>query len=326
MGIIVICLLLTMGFWGAAIMFWLKARDARLHEKDHREKAERQDSPHYKERYLEQSVKYRDQADTASTMAKVTASAGVVVPLALLAVASFTIVGTSMVGVVTTFGKPHPEVLGEGPHFVLPVSRVHEVFTGLDTAKAEKMSAASRDLQAVSASVTAQYAVDPARARDLYITNPSLNYRNAFIEPALFETFKAVTSRYTAEELVTKRTQVSADFVDALQEKLAQFHVRVQNVNITDFGFSKAFDEAIEAKVTATQKAETAKNDLERVKFEAQQRIEQAKGEAEAIRIQVDAITKQGGGEYVNLKAIEKWDGKLPQYSLGGATPFVQIK
>ena len=47
---------------------------------------------------------------------------------------------------------------------------------------------------------------------------------------------------------------------------------------------------------------------------------------AEAIRISAQAIQNQGGAAYVNLKAIEKWDGKLPQYMLGGnTTPFVNV-
>ena len=48
---------------------------------------------------------------------------------------------------------------------------------------------------------------------------------------------------------------------------------------------------------------------------------DKATAEAEAIRIQAQAIQSQGGAEYVNLKAIEKWDGGLPQY-LGGNTPI----
>lgn len=301
MFLIVICLVIAMVAWGVAIWAWLESRALRKNN-------------------------HATRADEASVIAKVALSGGIVIPLAILAVASFTIVGTTRVGVVTTFGKVHAETLSEGPHFVLPVSKVHEVFTGLDTAVAEKMSAASKDMQAVNASITVNYAVDPARARDLYVTNPPLNYRAAFIEPAVFEVFKAVASRYTAEELITRRAEVNAEFITALQTKLQQFYVRTQNVNITDFGFSKAFDEAIEAKVTATQRAETAKNDLERVKFEAEQRIEGAKAEAEAIRIQAKAIDAQGGANYVELKRVEKWDGKLPQYMLGGANPLLSIK
>ncbi len=77
--------------------------------------------------------------------------------------------------------------------------------------------------------------------------------------------------------------------------------------------------------MTAEQNALAAKNKLEQVKFEAEQRIAQAQAEAEAIRIQAEAIQNQGGAEYVNLKAIEKWDGKLPVYSLGSATPFINL-
>ena len=61
----------------------------------------------------------------------------------------------------------------------------------------------------------------------------------------------------------------------------------------------------------------TEKNKLERIKFEAQQKIEQSKAEAETIRIQADAIRQQWGAEYVQLKWIEKWDGKLPTTNLG---------
>jgi regulator of protease activity HflC (stomatin/prohibitin superfamily) len=326
MGIIVICLIITLIAWAVAVGAWLNARAHQKHVLDAEAKASA--NPQQYRVNPDALARGQSQADTLSTIAKLAAGAGLIIPAAVLVVASFTIVGSTRVGVVTTFGKVQPETLAEGPHFVLPVSSVHEVFTGLDTATANKMSAASKDMQAVGGSVTVNYAVDPAKARDLYILNPTLQYRQSFVEPALFETFKAVTSRYTAEELITKRAAVSAEFIEALKIKLAQFHVRVQNVNITDFGFSKAFDEAIEAKVTATQRAETAKNDLERIKFEAQQTIERAKAGAETIRIQAEAINKQGGQAYVDMKAVEKWDGKLPQYMMGGnnATPFIQIK
>lgn len=78
--------------------------------------------------------------------------------------------------------------------------------------------------------------------------------------------------------------------------------------------------------MTATQNALAAENNLKKVRFEAEQAVAKAKGEAEAIRIQVQAIQQQGGKDYVALKAIERWDGKLPTYMLGSNTlPFVNI-
>ena len=57
----------------------------------------------------------------------------------------------------------------------------------------------------------------------------------------------------------------------------------------------------------------------------AEQRIAQANGEAAAIRIQAEAIQQQGGAAYIQLKWIERWDGKQPMYMLGGATPLISI-
>ena len=107
----------------------------------------------------------------------------------------------------------------------------------------------------------------------------------------------------------------------AFQEEFIVVH----EVSIVNFNFSKSFKEAIEAKVTAEQQALAAKNKLEQVKYEAEQRISQAQGEAEAIRIQAQAIQNQGGAEYVNLKAIEKWNGQLPAYMLGDSVPLINL-
>ncbi len=76
----------------------------------------------------------------------------------------------------------------------------------------------------------------------------------------------------------------------------------------------------------AQQQALKAANDLDRIKTEAEQRVAQATAEAEAIKIQAQAITQQGGRDYVQLKAVEKWDGKLPgQMIPGSAVPFIPL-
>jgi hypothetical protein len=52
---------------------------------------------------------------------------------------------------------------------------------------------------------------------------------------------------------------------------------------------------------------------LQQREIQAKQRIGTATGEAEAIRVQAEAITKQGGEAYIKVRAIDKWDGKMPQ-------------
>lgn len=248
------------------------------------------------------------------------AIAAIVVFVLGLAVSCFTQVPTSTIGVVTVFGDPQQQVLTEGPHFVLPVAVIHPVSIGLETVQIKQAEAASKDMQRVFTSITMNYRVDPERARGLFIKNPALNYEDTYVGPAMFETFKAVAARYTAEQLITMRNQVSNDIVAALKTKLAPYGMIVQDINITDFSFSKAFDDAIEAKVTATQKAEQAERDLQRVKYEAEQQVAKAKGDAEAIQIQSQAIQQNGGDAYLKLQMLKQWDGHLPMYVVSGSS------
>ncbi len=185
--------------------------------------------------------------------------------------------------------------------------------------------AASRDLQSVSAKIALNYNLEPESVGLLW-QEIGADYRVRVIDPSIQEAVKAITAQYNAEELITKRSEVRDGIKTLLKEKLAVEHIVVTEFAVTDFSFSKSFDNAIEAKVTAEQRALEAKNKLEQVKFEAEQQITQAKAEAESIRIQAQAITQQGGKDYVQLQAISKWDGKLPtQFVPGSAVPFLTL-
>lgn len=238
---------------------------------------------------------------------------------------SVTTVPASHFGVVTLLGEVTDTVLGEGLHLVNPLAKVHRISVGLDTAKTENNEAASRDLQTVHTSITVNFRVNPVEVRNLYVQNPNLAYHEQYVVPAIKEVLKAVTSHYTAEELVTRRPEVSGKIREQLATKLAGYHLLVQDINITNFDFSKTFNESIENKVRATQEAERAQRDLERVKFEAEQKIVTAKASAQAIRIQAEAINSQGGASFVQLEAIKKWDGKLPTYTGSGPVPILNL-
>jgi regulator of protease activity HflC (stomatin/prohibitin superfamily) len=238
--------------------------------------------------------------------------------------ASVEVIHPSNVGVVTVFGEIQDKELPAGLHFVGPIAIVRQVYTGVHVVGVEGIEAASKDLQSVHAKLTVNYHPKVAEIRELYRINVGLTYGEIIVPQAATEVFKAVVARYTAEELIGKRQEVSAGITSALNERLTQYHLAVQSTQLVNFGFSKAFDAAIEEKVTATQKAATAERNLVTVKFNAESRIAQAKGEAEAIRIQAEAVAKAGGEEYVRLKAVEKWNGTLPQYVTAGAPmPFI---
>lgn len=242
--------------------------------------------------------------------------------------APFTVVPAGSVGVVTLFGNMQPKALPPGLHLVAPFSNVEKISTRIRKTDSNG-DAASRDLQQVTTHITLQYHVDADAAPALY-KRVGLNYDETIVAPQVQETFKAVTARYTAEELITKRDEVRAGIRDALKPRLEQLTdngLVVDDFAITNFAFSRNFSAAIEAKQEAEQLALKAQRDLERVRLEAQQKIALAQAEAEALRAQKQEITpdliKLREIE-VQQKAIDKWDGKLPSVN-GGALPFVNL-
>lgn len=248
-----------------------------------------------------------------------------VVYFSIKVLAPFTIVTAGERAVVYRLGAIN-RVLPEGLHFVIPV--VESVTTvDVKTQKEQvEASAASKDLQLVQASIALNYNINPENAGDL-LRSIGADYKQRVIDPAIQESVKAVSAQYTAEELITKRAEVKDQIKSSLSQRLSSDFIYVSDVSITNFDFSESFNQAIESKVTAEQDALKAKNQLERIKYEAEQKITTAKAEAEAIKIQAQAITQQGGKDYVQLKAIEKWNGILPgnMYS-GAALPFLNVK
>ena len=254
----------------------------------------------------------------------------------LIVLNPFFIVYAGERGVVLVWGQVQEKVLDEGLHLITPINTYVEKLDVRTRKEEVHATAASKDLQTVSTTIALNYHLEPDKVNLLW-KETGKQYKERLIDPALQEAVKAVTARFTAEELITKRNSVKEEISALLKERLHSRHILVDELSIVNFDFSQSFNAAIEAKVTAEQNALREKNRLEQIKYEAEQaiakargdaeaRVTNAKAEAEAIRIQAQAITQQGGAEYVRLKSIEKWDGKLPVNLYGSAPiPFLNI-
>lgn len=236
-------------------------------------------------------------------------------------------IGAGERGIVMNFGAVQDKVLNEGIHFRVPVMqriikmdiKIHKVVTDA--------ASASSDLQDVALSVALNYHVIPDKANLVYQTI-GVEFKERMIDPAIQEVMKAVSARYTAEELITKRPAVSAEMQESLTKRLLLSNISVDAFSIVSFSFSKIFTDAIEAKQTAEQNALKAERDLDRIKVEAQQTIAAATAEAEALRLQKMNISPdliELRKIEANLKAIEKWNGILPQVTGAGAVPFIGV-
>ena len=226
-------------------------------------------------------------------------------------------------GIILKFNAATGKIKEEGLYFKLPIIESVAEMDCRTLKEQVSASCASKDLQVVTTAVALNFSVDPVKCSEIYKTI-GIDYMEKIIEPSLQEGIKAIVSKYTAEQLVTEREDVRAKIIELMNEKLKDKGFIIQSVNIVNFDFSKEFNKSIEAKVTAEQTALAAKNKLAQVEYEAQQKVTEAKGKAEAMSLETQSLIQSP--TILTLRAIEKWDGKLPLY-VGSeeAMPFLNI-
>ena len=237
---------------------------------------------------------------------------------------SFYTVDSGQKAIVKTWGAVS-DVVGDGIHFKIPFAQSIEK-VDVRTKKAHTPAGAgSKDQQKVATEVSVNYHLIAEKLKDIY-TKTGLDVEDRLIDPRIQEVVKAIVAQYAAEQLLSQRDIVRTGIEEALTQTLSPYNIIVEAVQITNFDFSEQYNSAIEQKQVAEQNALKAKNDLDRINIEADQKISMARAEAEAIKIQSEAVRAQGGKEYVQLKAIEKWNGELPTYTGNGPVPILNLK
>lgn len=242
----------------------------------------------------------------------------------------FAIVPAGNRGVVTTFGRVDPNPRSEGLQFVAPLAQKLSLVNVQIQKGESEGDAASKDLQSVHTRVAINYHIEPNQTAQVF---QSIGAEEAVAEriivPSTHEAVKAATAQYTAEELITKRADVRDRIRTLLDARLRHHGIIVDEFSIINFLFSKGFTEAIEAKTTAEQLKLKAERDLERIRVEAEQKIAQARAEAESLKLQKQEVTS----ELIRLRemenqrrAIEKWNGVLPQFTGQSGVPFIDLR
>lgn len=225
----------------------------------------------------------------------------------------------SSVGIILTNGKPSPELLEPGLNFKVPYFQ-QIVIKDLRMQKTTiSTGSASSDKQSVQTVVSAMWHPEKSATYRLY-TAIGDDIANKLVQPNLIESIKSVTTRYKAEELLTKRQIVRDEIVNTLQTKIKSYGIVIDELAVEDLSFSEEYTDAIEATTTAQQLRIKAQEDLERIRIEGEQKVVQAKADAEAARLRAQTVTDR----VLMDKAIEKWDGVLP-LSTGGAMPFLDL-
>ena len=265
----------------------------------------------------------------------------------LIFYSGWVVVNPGHVGVVKRLGAVETSPLPEGFHIKIPfVDIVEEIDIRLQPARVPG-SAASKDLQQVDTTIVLQYSLNPSLVPKIFqqVGNREI-VNTAILRPAIAESVKAITAQFTAEELVTRRaevtismqTQIESFLTETLTEKDLNGALAIANLAIEEFEFSADFNRSIEEKVRAEQEALKAENEkIKRVtQAEAAAAERTLAAAAEAYKTEVESVARaeairreaaalKSNPELIQLRMAEKWDGQLPQFT-GGAVPFLQVE
>lgn len=262
-------------------------------------------------------------------------------------------VPTGSRGVVTQFGKI-VGIEGEGLAVLPPWQKLNNFNIRAEQADIEKAEGSTSDTQPVSVSLTVRYSIQTDRVSEVYEKYSHNGDLSSYVQTATAEVFKAVTARYSAPDLISKRALVSSDIGSALRAKLTTYGAQVISVDMRNFSFSPSYMAAINEKVTQEQLRLGAENKLLTVQSEQKQKVAVAEAEASARRAQADGeayatITEaKAAAQSLQLKnqAIKdspavlelrridvemekagKWNGALPTSIYAGAPiPFMSLK
>ena len=220
--------------------------------------------------------------------------------LVLWLILGFRMVSPTEVAVVQRFGK----IVG------VKSSGIHYGFRGIDTYNRiqinqqnvqDQYNTATRDMQTVNQIIQTQYTIDSSMAESLYLK--FLNkHVDSIIRPILSQSIKETASKYTIEELISKRAELGEVMTKSAKDRLDAYGIRIISIQIVNLELPEEYRNAVEQKKVAEQRVQKAAAELEEAK----------------IKAEANKVTSASYDANIKYKEfLAKWDGKLPLYQGG---------
>ena len=285
-----------------------------------------------------------------------------VVAVVLIAISCVRTVPTGHTGIVTVFGRVKDTTYEAGVHVCAPWEEVVNMDNRNQKASID-LACFSSDIQEVAVTYTLNYQISKQNAQTIY-KEIGVSYYDVVIQPRVQEAVKSEMAKYTAEELLSNRAQLSQDIRAVLTQQLSTYNIIVVDASMENLDFSDAFTDAVEAKQVAEQKSKQAQIEQTQKTMEANAAAERAEIQAKAdaavakiaaqaeldvVKIQADAAEYAGQkdaaviGQVRDIFAsdpknltqddirslllyyyIQKWDGQLPE-TYFSADDFYQL-
>lgn len=190
----------------------------------------------------------------------------------------------------------------------------------------EEMCFKSSDFLIFCADVNAAFKIVEDKAPQFYV-----NFRDAdtdkfihgFFRNVMRDSFTKFAATYTSDDINGgKQDELLVKVTTASRAELLTY-----GVDLIKLGFAHPprpppeIQQAITAKLTAVQRAIQVENELRSAEAEAKKKIAEAEGKAKANQVEMSSLTPQ----LLQMRALEKWDGHLPQVNGSTALPFLNL-
>lgn len=209
------------------------------------------------------------------------------------------------------------------------------------------MQAYSQDQQPADLRVSVNYHVPPNEVSNVYANYGSLEaLADRVIARKAPQAVKTVFGQFNAVSVIQDRANFNHEVAEAVASAV-DGPVIIDSVQVENIDFSLAYEQSVEARMTAQVEVQRREQELAQKKIEAQitvtnaqaladSNLAVARAQAEATRIQGEATAAAikartealtaGGTALIQLTTAEKWNGVLPQTMLpGSAVPFVSV-
>ena len=234
----------------------------------------------------------------------------------------FVMVGPGERGVKIKLGQVQDKSYEEGLHIIFPFIQKFRTMDVKTQRTTLTTSVYTKDIQQARITYVINFNVQPDKVNKLF-QEVGTDYESKILTPVVEGTIKDIIGKWNAQDLIANREKATGDILFKLQSQLKDNYINVTDFQMTEINYSDVFERAIESKVTAEQEALKAKNKTVQVQEEARQKVIAAEAEARSMSIRAQALAQNKS--LVQYEAVQKWDGKMPQYMMGNSVPFINV-
>lgn len=254
---------------------------------------------------------------------------GIIVALALVIAVGITTlfierIPNGYVGVVySPNGGVQNETLGQGWHLVGLFDKVTKYPVRMQTVNYENIQVATSDGKNITMDFAYNYSIQPDKVVDLFNKFGPVSVdeiESTYLRTRLWDAGRKAIAKYSVIDTYGQKSSSAAlDVQKVFSEDIGELGFIVDDLTLGVPKPDKSTQEAIDARVKASQELERKQTELAIAKAEA----EKKRIEAQAISDYNKIIRESMTPEVIQYMWIQKWDGQMPKAT--GTGNLIQI-